>query len=162
MPTELPPKLHPVHQRDTYPFHGNAGGATAPGQEAQNNFGNPQGLTLPAYSSANHRSGQLPDPPIPVSEIGPIPPPPMFSSPSPLVTPRSVPPPPYHPPTSTSSVQSAHGFTLSNTSYEGEDEAFFWVFFGGCFSVQRCLEGNFGVGQFRFSKKLISKHANTF
>lgn len=34
--------------------------------------------------------------------------------------------------------------------------------FGGCFSVQRCLEGNFGVGQFRFSKKLISKHANTF
>lgn len=26
---------------------------------------------------------ELPEPPIPVSEIGPIPPPPMFSSPSP-------------------------------------------------------------------------------
>lgn len=27
---------------------------------------------------------ELPEPPIPVSEIGPIPPPPMFSSPSPI------------------------------------------------------------------------------
>lgn len=27
---------------------------------------------------------ELPEPPIPVSEIGPIPPPPMFSSPSPV------------------------------------------------------------------------------
>lgn len=29
---------------------------------------------------------ELPEPPIPVSEIGPIPPPPMFSSPSPTLT----------------------------------------------------------------------------
>jgi len=28
---------------------------------------------------------ELPEPPIPVSEIGPIPPPPMFSSPSPTM-----------------------------------------------------------------------------
>ena len=34
---------------------------------------------------------ELPEPPISVSEIGPIPPPPMFSSPSPLPHHRSVP-----------------------------------------------------------------------
>ncbi|KAB7494827.1 hypothetical protein Anas_03665 [Armadillidium nasatum] len=104
LPTELPPRLHPVHQRDTYTFHGG-------GQEPQGHYVNPQsGLLSSNYaSSANQRGGPLPEPPIPVSEIGPIPPPPMFSSPSPLVNPRAVPPPPYHPPSSGASVQSAHG-----------------------------------------------------
>ncbi|KAG5900207.1 hypothetical protein JTB14_008090 [Gonioctena quinquepunctata] len=37
---------------------------------------------------------ELPEPPIPVSEIGPIPPPPMFSSPSPV--PNRLSPPPNH------------------------------------------------------------------
>ena len=32
---------------------------------------------------------ELPEPPIPLSEIGPIPPPPMFSTPSPL-PPRGI------------------------------------------------------------------------
>ncbi|CAG9819168.1 unnamed protein product [Phaedon cochleariae] len=36
---------------------------------------------------------ELPEPPIPVSEIGPIPPPPMFSSPSPVPNRLSPPPP---------------------------------------------------------------------
>ncbi|XP_045473119.1 phosphatase and actin regulator 4 isoform X2 [Harmonia axyridis] len=38
----------------------------------------------PPPSSAGFILPELPEPPIPVSEIGPIPPPPMFSSPSPM------------------------------------------------------------------------------
>ncbi|RXG69383.1 Phosphatase and actin regulator 1 [Armadillidium vulgare] len=116
LPTELPPRLHPVHQRDTYTFHGG-------GQEPQGHYVNPQsGLLSSTYaSSANQRGGPLPEPPIPVSEIGPIPPPPMFSSPSPLVNPRAVPPPPYHPPSSGASVQSAHGIDLSTSGYDDDE-----------------------------------------
>jgi hypothetical protein len=36
-------------------------------------------------SGSNVNSYELPEPPIPVSEIGPIPPPPMFSTPSPTL-----------------------------------------------------------------------------
>lgn len=44
-------------------------------------------------SSGSFMLSELPEPPIPVSEIGPIPPPPMFSSPSPIPTRLSPPPP---------------------------------------------------------------------
>lgn len=40
---------------------------------------------LPLPSHHNLILSELPEPPIPVSEIGPIPPPPMFSSPSPTM-----------------------------------------------------------------------------
>jgi hypothetical protein len=36
-------------------------------------------------NASNVDSYELPEPPIPVSEIGPIPPPPMFSTPSPTL-----------------------------------------------------------------------------
>ncbi|XP_063222049.1 phosphatase and actin regulator 1 isoform X4 [Bacillus rossius redtenbacheri] len=51
---------------------------------------------------------ELPEPPIPVSEIGPIPPPPMFSSPSPTVLPRQGQPPP---------------LDLSDYMYQEQDDA---------------------------------------
>lgn len=38
-----------------------------------------------ANSGANLESYELPEPPIHISDIGPIPPPPMFSSPSPTL-----------------------------------------------------------------------------
>jgi hypothetical protein len=38
-----------------------------------------------SHPGAGLTLSELPEPPIPVSEIGPIPPPPMFSSPSPLL-----------------------------------------------------------------------------
>lgn len=40
----------------------------------------------PSQSAPVLTLSELPEPPIPVSEIGPIPPPPMFSSPSPTPT----------------------------------------------------------------------------
>ncbi|XP_067143968.1 phosphatase and actin regulator 1-like isoform X2 [Centruroides vittatus] len=48
-------------------------------------------LSLPDLGEVSSGEGELflstlPDPPIPVNEIGPIPPPPMFCNPSPLVT----------------------------------------------------------------------------
>ncbi|XP_037038607.1 phosphatase and actin regulator 1 isoform X3 [Bradysia coprophila] len=55
----------------------------------------PPGSTPPPHSSDGHHMhhqmpshillSELPEPPIPVSEIGPIPPPPMFSTPSPTM-----------------------------------------------------------------------------
>ncbi|XP_066972566.1 phosphatase and actin regulator 4-like isoform X20 [Macrobrachium rosenbergii] len=101
LPTEIPSGLHPVHQRDTHTYYG--------GQSSADDH----------YMT--HHVPHLPEPPIPVSEIGPIPPPPMFSSPSPVVHPRSHPPPPYHPPTSGTGVQNAMGHNLSNSEY-GEDD----------------------------------------
>lgn len=61
-------------------------GSTPPAQEKQ-----PHGMQYASSMLASHQTGghppfmlcELPEPPIPVSEIGPIPPPPMFSSPSP-------------------------------------------------------------------------------
>ncbi|XP_068235194.1 phosphatase and actin regulator 4B-like isoform X2 [Palaemon carinicauda] len=97
LPTEIPSGLHPVHQRDTHTYYG--------GQSSADDH----------YMT--HHVPHLPEPPIPVSEIGPIPPPPMFSSPSPVVHPRSHPPPPYHPPTSGTGVQNAMGHNLSNSEY---------------------------------------------
>ncbi|VEN36365.1 unnamed protein product [Callosobruchus maculatus] len=61
-------------------------GVTASSQHHMGGVGGVCGAVPPPFV--------LPEPPIPVSEIGPIPPPPMFSSPSP------VPPPPVAPPTS--------------------------------------------------------------
>ncbi|KAL5293449.1 PHACTR1 family protein [Megaselia abdita] len=60
--------------------------------EHYENVGQP-GSTPPPYPQSgdpNHRPGhmvlsELPEPPIPLSEIGPIPPPPMFSTPSPTL-----------------------------------------------------------------------------
>lgn len=60
-------------------------------------MGGPPGSTPPPYADAtghHHHGGkmvggvmlsELPEPPIPLSEIGPIPPPPMFSTPSPTL-----------------------------------------------------------------------------
>lgn len=51
-------------------------------------------ITLPVQSLESQVAGlnltDLPDPPIGVTEIGPIPPPPMFSSPSPMLPARGV------------------------------------------------------------------------
>nr|XP_045610709.1 uncharacterized protein LOC123765891 isoform X4 [Procambarus clarkii] len=107
LPTEIPSGLHPVHQRDTHTYYG--GGQSSADEYNQND---------PHYMG-HHHVAHLPEPPIPVSEIGPIPPPPMFSSPSPVVHPRSHPPPPYHPPTSAAGagVQNAVGHNLSNSDY---------------------------------------------
>ncbi|XP_054735979.1 phosphatase and actin regulator 4-like isoform X1 [Anastrepha obliqua] len=70
------------------------------GAVVSNVIGGPPGSTPPPYASdgkmANAQGGgnvgaggvllsELPEPPIPVSEIGPIPPPPMFSTPSPTL-----------------------------------------------------------------------------
>ncbi|CAG9833979.1 unnamed protein product [Diabrotica balteata] len=52
---------------------------------------------------------ELPEPPIPVSEIGPIPPPPMFSSPSPI--PNRLSPPPNH-----------HNYDYDENDEEEEDD----------------------------------------
>ncbi|XP_063604117.1 phosphatase and actin regulator 4-like isoform X6 [Penaeus indicus] len=106
LPTEIPSGLHPVHQRDTHTYYGGQGSASEYNSNEQ------------AYMD-HHHVAHLPEPPIPVSEIGPIPPPPMFSSPSPVVHPRSHPPPPYHPPTSVAGagVQNAMGHNLSNSEY---------------------------------------------
>ncbi|KAK8731039.1 hypothetical protein OTU49_007767 [Cherax quadricarinatus] len=107
LPSEIPSGLHPVHQRDTHTYYGG-------GQSSADEY-NPND---PHYMG-HHHVAHLPEPPIPVSEIGPIPPPPMFSSPSPVVHPRSHPPPPYHPPTSVAGagVQNAVGHNLSNSEY---------------------------------------------
>lgn len=52
-------------------------------------MGGPPGSTPPPYAGGKLPPGvmlsELPEPPIPVSEIGPIPPPPMFSTPSPTL-----------------------------------------------------------------------------
>ncbi|XP_032599053.1 phosphatase and actin regulator 4 isoform X8 [Drosophila grimshawi] len=52
-------------------------------------MGGPPGSTPPPYAGGKLPAGvmlsELPEPPIPVSEIGPIPPPPMFSTPSPTL-----------------------------------------------------------------------------
>lgn len=54
--------------------------------------GGPPGSTPPPYTGDGHHKlpghillSDLPEPPIPLSEIGPIPPPPMFSTPSPTL-----------------------------------------------------------------------------
>ena len=54
---------------------------------------------------------ELPEPPIPVSEIGPIPPPPMFSSPSPTMLLRQQ--------VGGSGVHNAVPLDLSDFLYEG-------------------------------------------
>lgn len=53
--------------------HGYMNGMSGSGVGGSGNVGN------------NHMLSELPEPPISVSEIGPIPPPPMFSSPSPTM-----------------------------------------------------------------------------
>ena len=93
LPMEVPTKLQPVHQRDSYTFRGAQ-------NEIQTHYVNSRGTISAQYQNYGKN---LPDPPVPVSEIGPIPPPPMFSSPTPQ--PRSMaPPPPYTPPVSSSGI----------------------------------------------------------
>ncbi|XP_073843299.1 phosphatase and actin regulator 1 isoform X12 [Musca autumnalis] len=68
------------------------------GSSGNSMMGGPPGSTPPPYADAaghhHHHGGkmvggvmlsELPEPPIPLSEIGPIPPPPMFSTPSPTL-----------------------------------------------------------------------------
>lgn len=75
------------------------------GSSGNSMMGGPPGSTPPPYADASghhhHGAGgggnsggkmvggvmlsELPEPPIPLSEIGPIPPPPMFSTPSPTL-----------------------------------------------------------------------------
>ncbi|XP_023211480.1 phosphatase and actin regulator 1-like isoform X3 [Centruroides sculpturatus] len=67
-------------------------GVLLPDAEKEKNVNLPQKvLSLPDLGEVSSGEGELflstlPDPPIPVNEIGPIPPPPMFCNPSPLVT----------------------------------------------------------------------------
>ncbi|GJQ71540.1 hypothetical protein Trydic_g11248 [Trypoxylus dichotomus] len=56
-------------------------GSTPPPQERQPHQHH---LPSPNLGNSGFVLSELPEPPIPVSEIGPIPPPPMFSSPSPV------------------------------------------------------------------------------
>lgn len=70
---------------------------------------------------------ELPEPPIPVSEIGPIPPPPMFSSPSPLPhrqspMPQQIPEYDYEGESSyyACCVQSVHGWLFSENEEDDE------------------------------------------
>ncbi|KAH8302121.1 hypothetical protein KR044_003029, partial [Drosophila immigrans] len=59
------------------------------GDDGGKMVGGPPGSTPPPYAGGKLPPGvmlsELPEPPIPVSEIGPIPPPPMFSTPSPTL-----------------------------------------------------------------------------
>jgi phosphatase and actin regulator 3 len=63
-------------------------GSTPPPHEKQSH-----NIPPPPMSDPGLMLSDLPEPPIPVSEIGPIPPPPMFSSPSPVPNRQSPPPP---------------------------------------------------------------------
>jgi phosphatase and actin regulator 3 len=63
-------------------------GSTPPPHEKQSH-----NIPPPPMSDPGLMLSDLPEPPIPVSEIGPIPPPPMFSSPSPVPNRLSPPPP---------------------------------------------------------------------
>ncbi|XP_063907492.1 phosphatase and actin regulator 4 isoform X3 [Zophobas morio] len=63
-------------------------GSTPPPHEKQSH-----NIPPPPISDPGLMLSDLPEPPIPVSEIGPIPPPPMFSSPSPVPNRQSPPPP---------------------------------------------------------------------
>ncbi|KAJ8984796.1 hypothetical protein NQ317_003710 [Molorchus minor] len=67
-------------------------GGTPPPQEKQMHHLHPPHMMMNVAPS--FMLSELPEPPIPVSEIGPIPPPPMFSSPSPI--PNRLSPPPNH------------------------------------------------------------------
>lgn len=64
---------------------------------------------LPVGGVPGFMLSELPEPPIPVSEIGPIPPPPMFSSPSPI--PNRLSPPPNH-----------HNYDYDENEDEDEDD----------------------------------------
>ncbi|XP_056633038.1 phosphatase and actin regulator 3 isoform X1 [Diorhabda sublineata] len=64
---------------------------------------------LPVGGVPGFMLSELPEPPIPVSEIGPIPPPPMFSSPSPV--PNRLSPPPNH-----------HNYDYDENEDEEEDD----------------------------------------
>ncbi|BFF98515.1 phosphatase and actin regulator 4-like [Drosophila madeirensis] len=59
------------------------------GDDGGKMVGGPPGSTPPPYAGGKLPPGvmlsELPEPPIPLSEIGPIPPPPMFSTPSPTL-----------------------------------------------------------------------------
>lgn len=69
-----------------------------------------RGTPPPERHSVNTLTlSELPEPPIPVSEIGPIPPPPMFSSPSPTMLLRQG-----------SGIHNAVPLDLSDFAYEGE------------------------------------------
>ncbi|KAJ8940477.1 hypothetical protein NQ318_010810 [Aromia moschata] len=72
--------------------HSGPAGQHPPPQEKQlHNIPSPH---PPSMGVPGFMLSELPEPPIPVSEIGPIPPPPMFSSPSPV--PNRLSPPPNH------------------------------------------------------------------
>lgn len=72
---------------------------TGRGTPPPDRHNNPNALTL----------SELPEPPIPVSEIGPIPPPPMFSSPSPTLLIRQE-----------GGIHNAVPLDLSDFGYEGK------------------------------------------
>ncbi|KAJ8911378.1 hypothetical protein NQ315_014209, partial [Exocentrus adspersus] len=80
---------HSEHFNDGHP---GGPGSTPPPHEKQLHSippPHPPSIVVPGFMLS-----ELPEPPIPVSEIGPIPPPPMFSSPSPI--PNRLSPPPNH------------------------------------------------------------------
>ncbi|XP_023290569.1 phosphatase and actin regulator 2 isoform X5 [Orussus abietinus] len=90
-------------------------GTTPPGQQQQSQQQQQQQyLPLPPQNTLT--LSELPEPPIPLSEIGPIPPPPMFSSPSPTLLARQ------QQQGTGSGVQNAEPLDLSDYDYEDQEE----------------------------------------
>ncbi|XP_054290038.1 phosphatase and actin regulator 4B isoform X3 [Macrosteles quadrilineatus] len=87
-------------------YHNDHYSPTRPLPDSQVDGGSPRLCTPPPPSDSPLTLSELPEPPIPVSEIGPIPPPPMFSS-------------------NATSIHNAVPLDLSGMNYghdEGEDE----------------------------------------
>jgi len=100
------PHPHPLAGQDPQGVDGGASRLGTPPPQASSEAPHSHTLTL----------SELPEPPIPVSEIGPIPPPPMFSSPA---------PPGPGPGPGPTSIHNAVPLDLSNITYphdDGEEE----------------------------------------
>ncbi|XP_066998333.1 phosphatase and actin regulator 2 isoform X4 [Anabrus simplex] len=82
LPTACHHHLHHHNNNNNSPSAATVPDGQASLESGDGSEGRPDTLTL----------SELPEPPIPVSEIGPIPPPPMFSSPSPTLLLRQGPP----------------------------------------------------------------------
>ncbi|XP_031339396.1 phosphatase and actin regulator 2-like isoform X1 [Photinus pyralis] len=92
-PGKLTRRLLCYHSEHFAEGHLGPPGSTPPPQE-RICHPHPSTLPLPSMPHSGFMLSELPEPPIPVSEIGPIPPPPMFSSPSPTPLRQQTPLPP--------------------------------------------------------------------
>ncbi|EEB19145.1 phosphatase and actin regulator, putative [Pediculus humanus corporis] len=97
------------------PTKGTSSSPTSPDAPPKIAFQNLTGRGTPPPDRTNTSNAltlsELPEPPIPVSEIGPIPPPPMFSSPSPTLLLRQD-----------TGIHNVVSLDLPDYSYEGPDD----------------------------------------